>query len=213
MKNNNLFIWFLLYIKTNKMKIMFIAGIAALFLFSCTDINKKTVATENKSDGITVIKPAVSAYDFKLKNIDGKEFSLKEYSGKKILIVNTASQCGFTPQYEDLEALYKKYTDKLVVVGFPANNFGKQEPGTNEEIKSFCKKNYGVSFPLSEKISVVGADAAPLFQWLVSKNKNGVMDASINWNFSKFLLDEKGHLIAAFPSDVKPMDEAITSKL
>jgi glutathione peroxidase len=195
------------------MKKIIFAGITAFSLFSCTDVNKKTVVTENKSDASMVNKPAGTAYDFTLKNIDGKEFSLKEYSGKKILIVNTASQCGFTPQYEDLEALYKKYTNKLVVVGFPANNFGKQEPGTNDEIKSFCKKNYGVSFPLSEKISVVGEDAAPLFQWLVSKSKNGVMDASIKWNFSKFLLDEKGHLIAAFPSDVKPMDEAITSKL
>jgi glutathione peroxidase len=186
-------------------------------LFSCTQVNKKSVVTQtppamnNTMEKNTGDK--VSAYSFSLTSIDGNSFRLRDFSGKKILIVNTASACGYTPQYEALEALSKKYTDKLVVVGFPANNFGGQEPGTNEEIKSFCKKNYGVSFPLSEKVSVVGEDAAPLFKWLVSKEQNGVMDATIKWNFSKFLLDEKGNLIAAFPSSVKPMDDAIISKL
>jgi glutathione peroxidase len=182
---------------------------------SCTEVNKKTVVNENnKQESIPMTKiNAPTAYGFKLTNIDGGAFSLKDYAGKKILIVNTASACGYTPQYEGLEALYKKYQNKLVVIGFPANNFGGQEPGTNEEIKGFCKKNYGVSFPLSEKVSVVGADAAPLFKWLTSKELNGVMDATIKWNFNKFLLDEKGQLIAAFPSSIKPMDEAIIGKL
>jgi glutathione peroxidase len=187
-------------------------------LFSCKEVNKKSVTNEqpntNKTPSMPETKLVVkSAYDFELTNINGKPFSLKEFAGKKILIVNTASACGYTPQYEGLEALYKKYQDKLVVVGFPANNFGGQEPGSNEEISGFCKKNYGVTFPLSAKVDVVGEAAAPLFKWLCSKEQNGVMDATIKWNFSKFLLDEKGHVVAAFPSSVKPMDEAITAKL
>jgi glutathione peroxidase len=182
-------------------------------LFSCSNVNKKSVVTQTPPAMEKNTGDKVSAYSFSLTSIDGNSFRLRDFSGKKILIVNTASACGYTPQYEALEALSKKYTDKLVVVGFPANNFGGQEPGTNEEIKSFCKKNYGVTFPLSEKVSVVGEDAAPLFKWLVSKEQNGVMDAAIKWNFGKFLLDEKGNLIAAFPSSVKPMDDAIISKL
>jgi glutathione peroxidase len=154
-----------------------------------------------------------SIYDFKVEALDGSTIDFASFKGKKILIVNTASKCGYTPQYEGLEALYKKYQDKLVIVGFPANNFGGQEPGTNTEIKEFCKKNYGVTFPMAAKVSVKGDDMAPIFKWLCNKSENGVLDASIGWNFGKFLLDEKGNLMTYFPSKVTPMSEELTSKL
>ena len=156
---------------------------------------------------------AKSIYDFKVEALDGGTIDFSKYKGKKILVVNTASKCGYTPQYEGLEKLYEKYKDKLVIVGFPANNFGGQEPGTNTEIKEFCKKNYGVTFPMAAKVSVKGDDTAPIFKWLCSKAENGVLDAEIKWNFGKFLLDEKGNLISYFPSKIEPMSEEITSKL
>ena len=154
-----------------------------------------------------------SVYDFKLKDIDGKGFSLKKYKGKKVLIVNTASKCGYTKQYADLQKLSELYKDKLVIVGFPANNFMSQEPGTNADIAAFCEKNYGVTFPMAAKISVKGDDMAPLYQWLTQKTQNGVLDAEVKWNFNKFLIDEKGNLLAYFPSKVTPLSEEITSKL
>jgi glutathione peroxidase len=154
-----------------------------------------------------------SIYDFKVEALDGTTIDFANFKGKKILVVNTASQCGYTPQYEGLEALYKKYQDKLVIVGFPANNFGGQEPGTNTEIKEFCKKNYGVTFPMAAKVSVKGDDAAPIYKWLCSKSQNGVLDAEVGWNFGKFLLDEKGNLITYFSSKVTPMSEELTGKL
>jgi glutathione peroxidase len=160
-----------------------------------------------------IIVKTKSIYDFKVEALDGSTIDFASFKGKKILVVNTASQCGYTPQYEGLEALYKKYQDKLVIVGFPANNFGGQEPGTNTEIKEFCKKNYGVTFPMAAKVSVKGDDKAPIFKWLTSKTENGVLDAEIGWNFGKFLLDEKGNLITYFPSKVTPMSEELTSKL
>jgi glutathione peroxidase len=152
-------------------------------------------------------------YDFKVGSLDGGTIDFSKYKGKKILIVNTASECGYTPQYADLEKLYEQYKSKLVIVGFPANNFGGQEPGTNGEIKEFCKKNYGVTFPMAGKVSVKGDDIHPLFKWLTSKSENGVMDAEIKWNFTKFLLDENGKLLAVFPSKVNPMSEEITKFL
>jgi glutathione peroxidase len=157
---------------------------------------------------------AHSVYDFKVNALDGGgQIELTKFRGKKMLIVNTASQCGYTPQYAELEKLYQNYKTKLVVIGFPANNFGGQEPGTNSQIKEFCKKNYGVTFPMSEKVSVKGDDIDPLFRWLTSKNENGVMDAEIKWNFTKFLLDENGKLMAVFPSKVTPNSEEITKLL
>ena len=160
-----------------------------------------------------IVMAATGLYDFKLTSLDGKPMDLAQYKGKKILIVNTASACGFTPQYADLEALYEKYKGKLVVIGFPANNFGEQEKGTNSEIASFCKKNYGVTFPMSEKVSVKGDDIAPLFKYLTDEaGKLGVTDP-IKWNFTKFLIDEQGKLVAVFPSKVKPMDAEITKYL
>lgn len=156
---------------------------------------------------------AKSIYDFKVEGLEGGTIDFSKYKGKKILIVNTASKCGYTKQYEGLQKLYDTYKDKLVIVGFPANNFGGQEPGTNTEIQEFCKKNYGVSFPMASKISVKGDDAAPIYKWLCSKAENGVLDAEIGWNFGKFLIDEKGNLLNYFPSKVTPMSEEITGKL
>ena len=162
----------------------------------------------------TANKPALpTVYQFKVDGIDGKAIDLSAFKGKKILIVNTASKCGYTKQYTELEELYKKYKDKLVVIGFPANNFGGQEPGTNAEIKEFCTGTYNVTFPMAAKISVKGDDIHPLYQWLTSKEKNGVLDAEVKWNFNKFLLNEKGELVAYFPSKVTPLSEVITSKL
>jgi glutathione peroxidase len=152
-------------------------------------------------------------YDFKVPSLDGSTIDFSKYKGKKVLIVNTASECGYTPQYADLEKLYEAHKSNLVVVGFPANNFGGQEPGTNTEIKEFCKKNYGVTFPMAGKVSVKGDDIHPLFKWLTTKSENGVMDAEIKWNFTKFLLDEKGKLIAVFPSKINPNSEEITKYL
>jgi glutathione peroxidase len=152
-----------------------------------------------------------SIYDFKVNGLDGGIIDLADYKGKKILIVNTASQCGYTPQYEDLEKLYEKYEGKLVVIGFPANNFGGQEPGTNDEIKQFCKKNYGVSFPMAEKVSVKGDDIHPLFKHLEEEAlKIGMTGPVVKWNFTKFLIDENGKLVKVFPSKVKPLSEEIT---
>lgn len=156
---------------------------------------------------------AQSIYDYKVPSLEGGTIDFSKFKGRYILVVNTASQCGYTGQYEDLEKLYEANKDKLVVVGFPANNFGGQEPGSNQEIKEFCKKNYGVTFPMAEKVSVKGSDTHPLFQFLTKKEKNGVQDAEIKWNFTKFLLDKNGKLLAVFPSKVNPMSEEITKYL
>ena len=180
------------------------AIIIGVGLISCTTVNTKTVNT---------MSPAKSIYDFKVTALDGSTIDFAAFKGKKILIVNTASKCGSTPQYEDLEKLYEKYKDKLVIVGFPANNFLFQEPGSNETIKEFCTKNYGVTFPMAEKISVKGKNIAPIYQWLCNKSENGIMDANITWNFNKFLLDEKGTIITKFESRVKPLSTEITDKL
>jgi glutathione peroxidase len=143
-----------------------------------------------------------SIYDFKVTGLDGSAINLSRYKGKKILIVNTASKCGNTPQYETLEKLYEAHKDKLVIIGFPANNFASQEPGTNGEIQEFCKKNYGVSFPMSGKVSVKGDDIDPLFKYLVEEaDKMGIKDP-IKWNFTKFLVDENGKLIAVINNKV-----------
>ncbi len=156
----------------------------------------------------------MGVYDFKVPALDGGTIDLSAYKGKKLLIVNTASKCGFTPQYAELEKLYDKYKDKLVIVGFPANDFGGQEPGTNTEIKEFCKKNYGVTFPMAAKVDVVGENISPLFKYLTDKAKDlGVEAPVIKWNFTKFLLNENGKLIAVFPSKVTPMSEEITRYL
>ncbi len=162
---------------------------------------------------IAVTLTGTSIYDFKVPGLLGDEIDLAQFKGKKIMIVNTASKCGLTPQYEGLEALYKKYEGKLVIIGFPANNFKQQEPGTKEEIAEFCKKNYGVSFPMADKVSVKGDDIAPLFKWLVEEaDKKGIKDP-ITWNFTKFLLDEKGNLVTVFAPQTKPMSEEVLKYL
>lgn len=154
-----------------------------------------------------------SIYDFKVPALGGDSIDFAAFKGKKILIVNTASKCGFTPQYEGLEQLYQQYKDRLVVIGFPCNNFLSQEPGSNEKIKAFCTKNYGVSFPMAAKVSVKGKNMAPVYKWLCNKSENGILDAKVTWNFNKFLLDEKGKIIAWFPCKVTPMSAEITDKL
>lgn len=158
------------------------------------------------------VTPA-TVHGFKVTDIDGGTIDFHKFKGKKILIVNTASQCGYTKQYAELEKLYETYKDKLVVIGFPANNFGGQEPGSNAEIKTFCTGKYNVTFPMAAKVSVKGDDIAPIFDWLTHRSKNGVMDAEIKWNFTKFLLDENGKLITKFDSPVTPMDPKITAYL
>ncbi len=155
-----------------------------------------------------------SVYDFKVDALSGGTIDLSAYKGKKILIVNTASKCGFTPQYTELQKLSDTYKDKLVVIGFPANDFGGQEPGTNSEIGEFCKKNYGVTFPLAAKSDVVGENTSPLFKYLTEEAvKMGTPMPVIKWNFTKFLIDENGKLIAVFNSKVTPMSTEITSHL
>ena len=182
----------------------------SLALFSCAETtNNQTMSNVSVAE---VVAPG-SVYDFKVAALDGSTIDFAAFKGKKILIVNTASACGYTPQYEGLEALYKKYQDKLVVVGFPANNFNGQESGSNSTIQEFCKKNYGVTFPMAAKISVKGDDIAPIYKWLCNKSDNGVLDATISWNFNKFLLDENGHLVTKFDSNVTPMSTELTSKL
>ncbi len=150
-----------------------------------------------------------SIHQFKVKSIEGKIIDFASFKGKKILVVNTASKCGYTPQYEALQKVYNDYKDKMVIVGFPANNFGGQEPGSDGEIQEFCKARFGVSFPLASKVSVKGDDMAPIYKWLISKAENGVLDAEVAWNFGKFLLDENGKLLQYFPSRVKPDSEEI----
>ena len=148
-------------------------------------------------------------YQFKVEGLTGGVIDFSQFRGKKILIVNTASKCGYTPQYAQLEALYEKYKDVLVIVGFPANNFGAQEPGSNKEISEFCTKNYGVTFPMASKVSVKGDDMAPIYRWLTRKSENGVMDADIKWNFTKFLIGRDGKVLRRFPPTTKP--EALDS--
>lgn len=162
---------------------------------------------------LSVTLAGTSIYDFKVQGLDGQTIDLSAFKGKKIMIVNTASKCGLTPQYEGLESLYKKYQGKLVIIGFPANNFNQQEPGSNDQIAEFCKKNYGVSFPMAEKVSVKGDDISPLFKYLVDEAAEKGIKDPISWNFTKFLIDEKGELITVFSPRTEPMSEEILKHL
>lgn len=149
-------------------------------------------------------------YDFTVETINGESFPLAQLKGKKVMIVNTASKCGLTPQYEQLEKLYRKYKERnFVIIGFPANNFMNQEPGSNADILDFCTQNYGVTFPMMSKISVKGDDIHPLYQWLTSKKENGVVDSKISWNFQKFLVDEEGRVVKSIPPKQKPDSDEI----
>ena len=154
----------------------------------------------------------VSVYDFTVKSIDGKDVKLSQYKGKKLLIVNTASKCGFTPQYKELEELSKKYGNKVVVLGFPSNSF-RQELTSNAEVASFCQKNYGVTFPLFETVAVKGSDAIPLYQYLADKTKNGRVSDAPNWNFCKYLVDEKGQVVKFYSSRVTPLSAELVADI
>jgi glutathione peroxidase len=177
-----------------------------LTLFSCQNQaqnNKKTMETQAPVKAETI-------YQFKVTDLYGKPFDFASLKGKKILIVNTASECGLTPQYKDLEAIYKKYKDlNFVIVGFPANNFGSQEPGNNEQIAKFCEMNYGVTFPMMSKISVKGNDMDKVYKFLTQKSKNGLQDSEVEWNFQKYLINEQGELIKVLSPRVLPTDAAI----
>jgi glutathione peroxidase len=161
---------------------------------------------------ITAISQEQSAfYDFKVETIDGKTFDFSSLKGKKVMIVNTASKCGLTPQYEELEKLYQDFSgaDDFVIIGFPANNFLNQEPGTNAEIQAFCSDKYDVTFPLMSKISVKGDDQHPLYKWLTKKELNGVKDSEVTWNFQKYLIDENGNLVDFVPPREKPTSDKV----
>lgn len=185
-----------------KKRIMKIIGIItivlSLFILESTDKKPEVMNTNT------------SIYDISINNINGKPIDFSDFKGKKILIVNTASECGFTKQYADLEKLYETYNDKLVVIGVPCNQFGGQEPGTLAEIQSFCEVNYGVTFLLTEKVDVKGDNQHPLYKWLTNKELNGVKSSSVKWNFQKYLIDENGNYIDYFYSITKPMSSKIT---
>lgn len=191
------------------MKNIFMIAFGILSLVACqenTAQNKKAAATNEKNKTMT----KQSIYQFKVTDLSGKEFDFASLKGKKVMIVNTASKCGLTPQYKDLQAIYDQYKDKnLVIVGFPANNFMEQEPGSNEEIATFCERNYGVTFPMMDKISVKGNDMAPIYQFLTQKDKNGVQDSEVEWNFQKYLLNEKGELVKVIAPRTLPTDKEI----
>ncbi|MCP2045822.1 glutathione peroxidase [Pontibacter sp. HSC-36F09] len=153
---------------------------------------------------------ANSFYTFKIESLEGKEIDFSKFKCKKVLVVNTASECGYTPQYADLQKLHETHGEQVVILGFPANNFGGQEPGSKEQIAEFCQKNYGVTFQMMEKISVKGDDQHPLYQWL---KKNSPNHEEPGWNFSKYLIDENGKVVAFYPSKVKPMGEEILAAI
>jgi glutathione peroxidase len=159
-------------------------------------------------------KPAKSSiYNISITDSDGKAVQLSQYKGPKILIVNVASDCGWTPQYEDLQLLHEKYGNKLAVLGFPCNDFGGQEPGSEKEIKFFCTENYSVTFPLFSKVSIVGSPIHPLYKWLSDENQNGWNNKLPEWNFWKYLIDEEGNLINYYSQHVNPFDEEIIGRL
>jgi glutathione peroxidase len=154
-----------------------------------------------------------TVYDYPLKDIKGNDFNLSRYKGKKILLVNTASACGFTPQYAQLEELHQSMKDKLEVVGLPCNDFGGQEPGTEQEIEQFCDLNFKVSFPLTAKVQILGDNPHPLYEFLMKKELNGYRDSEVKWNFQKYLIDENGHLIKIFSPALDPLAEEILSRI
>lgn len=190
------------------MKTIYIIGLLVLVLTSAAAMAFRS-RWQKPSNPIGTNK--MSFYDLTINSIDGKEMHMSDFKGKYVLCVNVASKCGYTPQYEDLEKLYEQYQGKLVIVGFPCNQFLGQEPGTSEEIVTFCQKNYGVTFPLTEKIDVKGKNQHGVYQWLTQKTLNGVADGNVKWNFHKFLISPEGEWLAEFPSGVKPFDAELTS--
>jgi glutathione peroxidase len=190
------------------MKTIYIVGLLVLALSSATALSMRS-RWQKPSKPIGTNK--MSFYDLTVNAIDGKVMNMADYKGKYVLCVNVASKCGYTPQYEDLEKLYEQYQGKLVIIGFPCNQFLGQEPGTSEEIVSFCQKNYGVTFPLTEKIDVKGKNQHGVYQWLTQQSLNGFADGTVKWNFHKFLISPEGEWLAEFPSGVKPLDTELTS--
>lgn len=154
-----------------------------------------------------------SIHRFKVEGIAGNKIDFADFKGKKILVVNVASECGYTPQYAQLQELYETHKDKLIIVGFPSNDFGGQEPGSSAEIAHFCKMRYGVSFPMTEKIHTKGPEIHPLYHWLTHKSENGVMDSEVKWNFQKYLLNETGQLIGIFPPSLNPLEDSLLSQI
>ncbi len=150
-----------------------------------------------------------SIHQFKVRGIKGEDIDFALLAGKKIIVVNVASACGYTPQYQQLQELYEQFQDQMTIVGFPSNDFGGQEPGSDQEIQAFCSLRYGVTFPMTTKIRIKGSEAHPVYQWLTQKERNGVADSEVRWNFQKYLLDESGRLVRSLPSSVSPLDEAI----
>ena len=192
------------------MKNIAILACGLMLLVSCQNQAQNKTATTKTATTSKMAKQSI--YDFKVKDLYGEEFDFSSLKGKKVLIVNTASECGLTPQYKELEALYKEYRDdNFVIVGFPANNFGGQEPGTNEQIAAFCEKNYGVTFPMMDKISVKGDDMDPVYQFLTQKSKNGVEDSEVEWNFQKYLINEQGQLVKVISPRTLPTDAEIVN--
>ncbi|MET2985146.1 glutathione peroxidase [Aureibaculum conchae] len=193
--------------------------LSVLMLISCKDTKKDV--EENNSEKDSVADHTAMAvnqqemediYQFKVKTLTEDDFDFSSLKGKKILVVNTASKCGLTPQYKHLQKLYETYKDdNFTIVGFPANNFGKQEPGTNSEIAEFCQQNYGVSFPMMSKISVKGDDMHPVYQFLTQKEKNGLEDSEVSWNFQKYLIDESGHVVKVISPKTLPTDDVIVN--
>lgn len=190
------------------MKTKWIALVMVFSLISCKNEAQTNTQTSLTSNTVTMNKENI--YQFKVKDLSGNDFDFASLKGKKIILVNTASKCGLTPQYKDLEAIYEKYKNKnLVIVGFPANNFASQEPGTNSEISAFCQKNYGVTFPMMSKVSVKGNDMCEVYQFLTQKAKNGLQDSEVEWNFQKYLINEKGELEKVVAPQVLPSDASI----
>jgi len=185
-----------------------------LTLSSCNkDQKQEELIAIHSTENIKMNQDKVeNIYQFKVSDLYGDAFDFSTLKGKKVMVVNTASECGLTPQYKDLQKLYDTYKDKnFVIIGFPANNFGQQEPGTNKEIAAFCRENYGVTFPMMSKISVKGDDMHAVYQFLTKKSKNGLEDSEIAWNFQKYLLNEKGELVKVIAPKTLPTDEAIVS--
>lgn len=176
-----------------------------------TSTTKTTNTMETATTHVEGNKPSV--YDFRFKTLQGAEINLNEFKGRKMLLVNVASECGFTPQYKELQQLYEQYGTKVVVIGFPANDFGGQEPGSNQEIATFCEKNYGVTFPVVEKVAVTGPDQHPLYKYLSSKSLNGVTDEAPSWNFCKYLINEEGKVVQFFPSKVAPLSSELIAAI
>jgi glutathione peroxidase len=191
-----------------------LVALCAAALWAKPSFPENVVKEPTKAPAQAKDNQPASPLDFTVKNIDGKAQPLSAYKGKVVMIVNVASKCGFTKQYVELEKIYKAYADRgFVILGFPANNFGHQEPGTNEEIKQFCSSKYDVTFPLMDKISVLGDDKAPLYKFLTEKPTAGDFSGDIGWNFNKFIVDRNGNLIARYNSKVTPDDAMVTSEI